>query len=64
MGLGEHPLFWAACVLAVASFAYGTYLLMAWPPTTTWPSRFAELATGPRLLCRLSIIRTYGAPRP
>lgn len=38
LGLREHPLFWAACVLAVASFAYGTYLLMAWSPATTWPS--------------------------
>ena len=34
MGLREHTLFWAACALAVASFAYGTYVLMAWrlPP--------------------------------
>ena len=38
MGLGERTLFWAACVLAVASFAYGTHVLMAWSPATASPS--------------------------
>ena len=63
MGLREHTLFWAACVLAVASFAYGTYVLMAWSPATASPS---DLPSGLVALSFyvLSTVRAYGVPRP
>jgi len=38
MGFREHTLFWSACALAVASFAYGTYVLIAWSPAFASPS--------------------------
>ena len=61
MGLREHALFWAACVLAVASFAYATYLLMAWPPATTWPSDLPSwpLALGFYAACLLSVLMAF-----
>ena len=61
MGLREHTLFWAACVLAVASFAYGTYVLMAWPPATTWPSDLPSglVALGFYVACLLSVLMAF-----
>ena len=38
MGPREHTLFWAVCALAVTSFGYATYVLMAWSPATASPS--------------------------
>ena len=61
MGLREHTLFWAACALAVASFAYGTYVLMAWSPATTWPSDLPSwpLALGFYAACLLSVLMAF-----
>ena len=58
MSLRERPFFWAACVLAVASFAYGTYLLMAWPPANAWPSDLPSwpLALGYYAACLMSVL--------
>ena len=63
MGFREHTLFWSACALAVASFAYGTYVLIAWSPAFASPSDLPRVACCTRLLCRLSIVDTYGVPR-
>ena len=61
MGLREHPLFLAACALAVASFAYGTYVLMAWSPATTSPSDLPSwfVALGFYVACLLSVLMAF-----
>ncbi len=60
MGLREHTLFWAACVLAVASFAYGTYVLMAYrrhPSPSDLPSWLVPL--GFYVACLLSVLMAF-----
>ena len=61
MGLRENPLFWAACALAVASFAYGTYVLMTWSPATTSPSDLPTwfVALGFYVACLLSALMAF-----
>ena len=56
MDLREITLFWAACVLAVASFAYGTYVLMA-PATADLPSGLVAL--GFYVACLLSVLMAF-----
>ena len=61
MGPREHTLFWSACILAVGSFAYGTYVLMAWSPATASPSDLPGwlLAFAFYLACLLSILMAF-----
>ena len=61
MGLREHTLFWSACALAVASFAYGTYVLMAWSPATASPSDLPSwlMALGFYVACLLSVLMAF-----
>ena len=54
----EHTLFWAA--LAVVSFAYGTYVLMAWSPGVVWPSDLPRpMALGFYVACLLSVLIAF-----
>ena len=57
MGLREHTLFWAACALAVASFAYGTYVLMATGSPSDLPSWLMPL--GFYVACLLSVLMAF-----
>ena len=61
MGPREHTLFWAALALAVASFAYGTYVLMAWSPATASPSDLPSglVALGFYVACLLSVLMAF-----
>jgi len=62
MGFREHTLFWSACALAVASFAYGTYVLIAWSPAFASPSDLAPgwlVALGFYAACLLSILMVF-----
>jgi polyferredoxin len=38
VGPREDRLVWAVCALAITSFGYATYVLMAWSPATASPS--------------------------
>jgi hypothetical protein len=61
MGIREHTLFWSACALAVASFAYGTYLLITWSPAFASPSDLPGwlVALGFYAACLLSILMAF-----
>ena len=61
MDLRERTLFWAACALAVATFAYATYVLWAWLPATASPSDLPSglVALGYCVACLLSVLMAF-----